>query len=272
MPDFPKRADFLRDYLYIDREKLALFLAQILPEGVPESAKRLAAEEHSSKTSIGGSIKIAEAATEAFERHAESLEQMFRRESGLPNLLLDLLFDRGFIVESLHDADPGQVVHVHGKLEILDLGCFRNLWEDFIPLAVPGAKQQHAADRKRMAAFFRILEKLPHQVQMSINSKEGKTWGALKPEAILGGASAFILQHGGSSLGEWHAIGMLDEIPASEEWTPDGSTPESLPDAARLLQNIVRASLGRPYHNWGMTPLFIYRQTKPGHAAEAALT
>lgn len=262
MADAPESASFLRDYLYIDRVRLALMLAQLLPDGIPESARRSSEEDRTSTRDYGADVKLARFGGKETERVAQSLEQVYRSDTGIPNLLLDLLFDRGFIFDSMHQANPGQIVHVCGRLKILDLGSMRNLWEYTLDLVAPRGRTPKA-QRNELGTVMKILEKLPHPVQMSIDTGEGEIWASLNPDFILGGVTTFVLQYGSRALGEWHAIGLMDEIPSGEEWQPPETPAQDIRDTTETLQNIVRRILGRPYWAWGITPLFIYRLSHP---------
>lgn len=134
--------DSILDFLYVDTERLKVWLAQLDGNGVPTALRSSSAVSQTSsdettvgihgeggknvlvlKAEVGGSVAGKQAAASAVR---DVLERQFDASWALPLNVLDRLDETNFIRKSLQDAPIGSVVLVSGTTQILDLDLVKN--------------------------------------------------------------------------------------------------------------------------------------------------
>ncbi len=210
--------------------------------------------------------------------------------------LLDMLSARQMIHDGLHGARIGQFVKVSGSLSMMDLTLWKGLWSvDPIRNAVASAareaeggtlhnrqQRRHQAVGKAAASHkpsvddrsdlvMAVLGMMPHTVQAVLGVGGGQSvWCTLREDGFITPSSELVLKHGLVVAGRWTMVGILDALPNGQE--PDDDTPppgdlasfsgpigSEIAGLMSTLTPLVRNTVGRPAHAYGITPLAIFR-------------
>lgn len=266
--------NYLCDFIYLDRDKIASYYSQLFDGGVLSSIKRTSSVQDTSTTSvgvgapkllIGGESKSGETAT-------RGIESQFDTSWSIPLEVINELDGRGFVSKDVATANLGQLVLIRGRLQIVDLRMAQELWEPILSLQAGQMKSEAKTPSERKSALkhaedskqqIKLISKLPHTMQMRLLNPEFQAWSTLKPSALTINSEDLAFKHGASMPGEWLTLAVLDARPSDDD---DFVVPERLGDVeSGMLQMLLglRMFFGRHTLDYGVTPIAIFRAIHP---------
>ncbi len=206
---------------------------------------------------------------------------------------LDFLQRRGNYSTDLSGARIGQLALIPGRLFIRDLRLMQKIFglQSFSQQFQPKSRQvnrhqsrkpnaQPAQEDNSTMFGFELMKLLPHAIQAEVRSSNGTIWCSLNEADMVVDSSDLFLKHGVNVPGQWNILGIVDALPsrsdnadsateayvdAENELGGDFGTLASL--ASKGLGGVIdgvvpmaRLLLGRRDHQYGVTPLLIFRQ------------
>lgn len=269
--DYP-REEFLVDFLYADRPRIASLSAQLFDDGHLTYTKKSSGITAEVAGKISGGIPgIARGETTGSDKTNESIERQFDATWVGPLNVLRELNAQGFITESIDSALLGQTVLITGEIQVVDLRMVQKLWRPIMmqeasKAMATAAKAQRAAvaqAQSEVKSIVEIVEQLPHTLQMRINSLGQRFWGTLDPEQMTVNPSDLAFKYGALIPGEWSVLALLDAEPSLAEADSIMAVVEAegqfLPGMLQMLGGL-RTMFGRGTTEYGVTPLAIYRK------------
>lgn len=263
-----QRDESLFDFLYLDRTRLASYLAQIFDDGIHLSSKKTAATGNQFTNSATGSVfGIVKAGLGSTESANETIERQFDASWSAPLSLLRELNESGFIKPFSKSLALGQMILFKGHIQVLDLRILQKLWQPVLAMQAAATPAHTEAQRKakkqeeaQAQAIARVAENLPHIIQMRAFNEEHQLWATLSPEALTVNPSDLAFKHGPSIPGQWAIVGLLDARPSIEEEMklPSGLGEVELGMLQMALQ--LKHTLGRNFQDYGITPIAVYRE------------
>jgi len=197
--------------------------------------------------------------------------------------VLDRLDESGYIKSDITDARLGEVFLVQGVVRFMDYRLLKDCWEYIAPMTITGAQQAKGAplkqaERDQIKNLFKIVQKLPHSVELIVYAGDKMVWTCPNPENLLIAPDTLTFSHGSSIPGEWSMVATLDGVPAShgDQFMTDlaadvGAKPmvKELQVAFAQIAEGLRSLLGRPYFAYAATPLVIFRKLEaPSRSGE----
>ena len=263
-----QKDEFLFDFLYLDRSRLASYLAQLFTDGAHTHTKKSSATGAQTNSSTSGGIPgVIKAAVGGFETVNETIERQFDASWTAPLDLLRELSEQGYVSPFSADAILGEVVLFKGNIQVVDLRILQKLWQPMLALQAINQPAHTEAQRKTKkaseamaGAIARVAEALPHIIQLRAFNADDQLWATLQPEALTVNASDLAFKYGPAIPGEWCVLALLDARPSDSD---DIKLPQGLGDVeSGMLQMALQLKtfLGRSYLDYGVTPLAIYRQ------------
>jgi hypothetical protein len=262
----PESENSIYDFIYVDHQRVALFLSQFDQSGKLTGLTRSVREVHQ-KTLSAGVDKLVVAKRESESSATEEMQREFDPQWVLPLTLLDALEDEQLIHRDISTAALGQFVLCSGSLSIVDFAILKSLAE------LPAFKKQltlrfdqqlkgAAKGMKEMGELLRqFLTILPYNLQATIATPQREVWCCLKQEGMMLPQAEVFLKHGFGLPGTWHALGLLDARPneSSSVQSPK-TTPSLLEIFTNQLGPAVRQAFGRPSRAFGITPIILFRE------------
>lgn len=177
------------DFIYVDHQRVALFLSQFDQSGRLTGLTRSVREVHQ-RTVSAGVDKLVVAKRESESSATEEMRREFDPQWVLPLTLLDALEDQQLIHRDISTAALGQFVLCSGSLSIVDFAILKSLLE------LPAFKKQLTAHveqlkgvakgMKEMGELLRqFLTILPYNLQATITSPQREVWCCLKQEGMM---------------------------------------------------------------------------------------
>ena len=264
--------NFLVDFLYADRPRLAVLAAQLFDDGHLTGLKKSSQTGVQLNSKVGGGIPgIARGEAGGVESNQESIERQFDATWAAPLNVLRELNARGHIIDGVGNAALGQVVLMRGTIQVTDVRMLQKLWRPVVKaeeaknLAAaktdPEKKKiQRAA--KEAASLVDLVEMLPHALQFHIRGKEAACWATLDPDQMTINPADLAFKNGPSIPGEWLALGILDARPSSlQVGLLEAMEHVNSPIQLGMVQVLhgLREAFGRGEKDYGITPLLIYR-------------
>lgn len=265
--------DYLFDFVYIDRPRLASYLAQMVDDGVLLSTTKTD-QTTDGITSLqkSGLPPIYSVNNTDTATVANTLERQFDASWSAFIDTLHLLDEKGFVTKDVQRATIGCVVHVVGQLEVLDLRILREMWP-IVGKAVGqqefnGTHKQKQAAKQEAEFIATMVSKLPHTLQMTLLAEDfGEAWSTLDPAHMTISTEDLAFKHGGTIAGEWHVLGILDAVP--DEATAAAPITGNQVRAGMLqVLSSMRTILGRPSGAYGITPIAVFRPIRLTVATE----
>lgn len=262
--------DSLFDFLYVDRIRLAALVAQLTNSGVLQSTEHLDSTVGKSGGGVELKIPALGGSLTGSSEVTSSIKQQFDASWSLPLNALDLLDEFGFLHKTIAEAQLGDIFVAAGGIRFLDYRLLQNCWEPIVDheLASQG-HQLKSAQKTQLKSIFRVIEKLPHSLELIIHTGEETIWTSPRAEFMTIQPDTLTCSHGSSIPGQWHIVAILDGLPASRdsEFSFDFLTKpmvKELQVALAQMNEGLRAMLGRPYEAYAATPLLIFRKvSKP---------
>lgn len=263
----------LYDFVYLDRDRLAAFSAQIFDNGTLVGLKVEDKVQNQVTSEMSSGLKpVFTAAEKENLTNIRGIEKQFDAGWALPLNVLNKLDELGLIKRSLADADFGELVLFSGSINLIDLGIMRELWEPIAameafnnqPKTKTTAKLREAQkEREGSKHIASIMKHLPHSIQLRIFNDHEQAWSSLRREFLTINSEDFILKHGASIQGKWHCLAILDGKPYVEDEglnIPDGAN--DLEFAMWQMSMQLRLLLGRSGAAYGLTPISIFRSVQ----------
>lgn len=280
-----QNTDSVYDFLYIDRERVSSWLAQLDADGILSSILQdtktddAASNEASTAVKTAGEMSALLVAKGSLEHTYSqkrdrflgttlSNQRVYDASWSLPVNLLDLLDANGLLHRFLSLSTPSSIVLCSGTAQIVDISFLQRVWAPASKFFTSQAKKEKRA--KSVVAGMghsasivgEILNVMPPNPQMNLQQRSGeRVWGVLKPDAIVVNAATLGMMHGDQLSGEWHVLGILDALPddqTSPEEPIEGLGPLMGPVA--LIVGQLRELMGRPPSAYGITPALIFRK------------
>ena len=270
-----QNTDSLHDFLYVDRDRLNSFSAQLFRAGVLASTKTV--DQTSSQS--GGQFGIPGTNVTGGSGTLSSLEHMFDASHTLAINVLDKLDERGFIRQSLAGANLGDIFYIEGRIRFLDYRILQNCWEAIqgVMIADQQAKGQHlkSAEKANLKNNFKLIQALPHMTELTLYTATDSIWTSLNPNYLRVEPASLAFAHGTVVPGSWSMIAALDARPSSSEEALNEQLigqPASTEFQSGMCQAMeaMRTFLGRPQSAYAATPLLIFRTINP--AADSGVT
>lgn len=267
--------DSLYDFLYIDRERLSSYSAQLNNNGTLTSVKSFHNTSNKDGSDFGFGIpKVASVSTNNEAASSNGLERHFDPSWTLPLNVIDMLDENGLILKDIHQANFGQLVQVNGAIYFTDLGLIKNLWPHFGKLLTIGMQEITAAGKRKKQEkeaenklVSDIISQLPHLLSFKMRDVGYSTWSTLKPENMVINHYDLLMKHGTDIAGIWHMIGVLDAKPGVDNCVSsafrdnkDQTNDDSIEEMMGQFVNGLRGIMGRDERSFGVTPLVILRQ------------
>ena len=262
VPDSPNTG-LLLDFLYVDRDRLHSYAAQLFNAGVLASTKTV---DQTSSQSIG-SFGVPGTNVSTTGTTLSSQEQLFDASHTLPFNVLNRLSELGYINENIAQAGLGDLFTATGRMRFMDYKLIKNCWESIhlATLYEQQAKGQHMkpAEKAVLKNNFKILESLPHSTELTFHTGISNIWTCLNPCHLKIDPATLAFAHGSAIPGTWTMLATLDARPFSEA--------EALQDQmempiVREMQlgmaqalDAIRSLLGRPYTFYAATPILVFR-------------
>lgn len=264
------RDESLFDFLYLDRARLASYLAQMFDDGAHLGSKKTAASGNQfSNNASGNVLGLVKAGLGSTETTNETIERQFDASWSAPLSLLRELHEQGYIKAFSKSAALGQLILFKGNIQILDLRILQKLWQPVLAMQAALKPANTEAQRKakktedaQAQTIAKVAENLPHIIQMRAFNDDHQLWATLTPDALTVNPSDLAFKHGPSIPGEWAILGLLDARPSSEE---EMKLPSGLGEVETgMLQMALHLKhfLGRNFTDYGITPIAIYREVR----------
>jgi len=262
----------LYDFVYLDRERLAYFSAQIFDDGTLSGIKREEKTQANISAEISAGLKpVLSVAGKEDSTNFRSIERHFDAGWMLPLNVLHRLDELGYIKRSLSDADFGDLVLMNGAMNLIDLSMMKDLWEPLVALErMNSSSSAKTATKKRILDQEKFLTKhlasimkgLPHSIQIRLFNAEDQAWASLRREYLTVNPEDFPLKHGPSIQGNWYCLAILDGKPTSED--ESFNLPVGHSDIEQAMWHFslqLRFLFGRRERDYGLTPIAIFRTT-----------
>jgi hypothetical protein len=268
-PNSPS-TNYLFDFLYLDRDRIASYAAQIFDSGVLTAVKQVSSSNESSAGKAHGGLgRLAGYEATNSEAINRSIERQFDAAWSTPLNVINELDRLGYIHHQLCDAGFGQLVLFSGRIQLLDMMLVKDLWEPVGRMEVAkmstATKSQQAAKKqaeRQMRDMMDIVQRLPHTLQLKMFTDKEQLWATLKPEHMTINPTDFALKHGPMIPGEWKLICALDARPDQLDLDPARLHTDMEVGILQMLIGL-RTIFGRAVSDYGVTPIAIFRAVTP---------
>ena len=256
------------DFLYYDATKVGAILAQLRDEGVPTSISESDQREHTTRTDLRGGVSAlislgAQHADAEIDGHvlARTLDPYWN----LPRVLLQELRDRDLLGRALKNAKIGQIIEIKGDIQVIDSTSFGVLMEEMF--AEAGGIAGRPEERLGATMLSQFTKMFPRVAMGRVQSKNDEAWLNVAAGALVMPISQIMLGHGSNMQGKWTVVGIVDACPdhlggptrPHSNANESGTNDQHLFSGVQELNDTVRAFAGRQSHQFGITPLLIYR-------------
>lgn len=264
-----QNTDSLFDFLYLDQPRISSWLAQLVAEGVPLSAKYGATTTRTNGLSIKGSAASVVGAEKSGIRGAtDAQEVQYSAQWSVPLTLLDMLSENGFIRHDIESAGIGSLVLTSGRIQLFDIEFIQSGWKSITDFFLAQTKVTHAnksaqdAQRREFASMGEVVRIMPRVPQIYLHSRGAKVWAILKQEHATIDLSTLTLAYGDNIQGQWHMLAVLDAKPddhLDSHELPLPSMDGDLAKAISLIQAPLRGLVGRSSDAYAVSPIAIFR-------------
>lgn len=292
--DEDQSTDSVFDFLYFDAKRAASLLSQFNEIGHIVSQNRRRSVGHARTSEGQGEVSgglAGVASAKGSHKTAEASNSLDESNDGLDPYwtnalsLMDELDGRQMISRDLEKARVGEIVLCEATISIRDLSLLQEMMSipeltDLISMQQREKGTNRGKMDKQTKLMVQVFSKLPSGLQLEAVTDDGTIWATLAEQSLIVGAADLILKHGSDVPGKWHVLGMLDALPRNKgggQSTSDLSviasvfnqlttmSPEAvLTNGVRSLYDSLapfgRLLMGRRDHQFGITPLLIFRQ------------
>ncbi|EEO27644.1 hypothetical protein [Oxalobacter paraformigenes] len=258
---------YLFDFLYVDKERIAAYCAQLFPNGVHTTTKTYSSDQSKQTEKVSlGFPKIVATESDSTDYITNSIERQYDATWHRTISFLQELNERGFISHDLTDASLGGIALIKGRLQILDIRMIKDMWDSIfeyqlnqMPENTTSERQNKQKMRTELKLTANVAKSMPHTIQLRCFNDKTDSWATLKPEGLIINPDDLAYKHGASIPGEWIIICILDAYPDSSD---DTVFPPILNDMeVGMLKMLIqmKVMLGKSFNSYGITPLVIYR-------------
>ena len=264
---------YLVDFLYVDRPRVASLSAQLFASGHLTATKTTSSKSEESGGKFGAGIPgVVKGDATLSDKTQETVERQFDATWAGPLNVLRELNARGYLIDGVDSAAFGQLIIARGKIHVLDLRMVQKLWKPI--LSQEGAKAIAAAPKAEKAAATRaaaeskamveIVEQLPHMLQFRVRNEDYACWATLDPDQMTINPNDLAFKHGAYIPGEWLVLAVLDAKPSDPfldtlDAMGVGGAEGTLIGGMQQMLKGLREMFGRGADEYGITPLAIYR-------------
>lgn len=272
--------NFLIDFLYVDKARIQTLSSQLFPNGHLTHLKQSASSTSTSKMGVDGGVPAVFKATGNLDQGvSESVERQFDATWSTTLDVLRELNEQKFIAPDIENALLGQVIQIKGSIQVTDLRLFEKMWEPMINMdsaqklaAAKGAEKAAVkAQFEEAKKIIKIIQLLPHILQMRLHNENNASWSTLQPEFMTINPIDLLFKHGAYIPGEWTTIGVLDAKPSNslvDQLTAKlSSIGTGITSFMPEVLGGLRTTFGRADQDYGITPIAVYRKVT-SHAAE----
>jgi hypothetical protein len=257
--------EFLFDFIYLDRPRVASYFAQLFDDGVLTQTKKISQQSETDSNRLkaglaGTGVESCETGT-----LTKSMERQYDTAWSIPINVINRLDELNFIYRDIKATPIGQIALVKGKLRLVDIRMLKDMWKTIMQLALHqnSAKNKAATkNRKENEAMADLLAKLPHALQMSLFFDGIEIWSTLNPEHMTVNPDDLAFKHGANVAGEWMILGVIDAHPDDEISDDMPSSSRDLENGMFQVLNAIREFFGRSQSAYGATPIAIFRSVK----------
>lgn len=260
----PDKDRSVYDFLYVDSQRIALFLSQLEQYGHLKALTRSVGENKR----FGGGFDVKIVGANVSTGEDSSLKTEYDPQWVAPLTFLEEADKRGMIHRDIAKARIGKLLLISGQLAMLGFSILKSAWDsDFIRDLVRGGR---AGDLSKAQEnfVFESIKQWPHLTQVLLTGGGASVWGTINDGGLITPASDLLLKHGVIAAGEWKLLGVLDAMPASKSpkvTTQTESEKNAVPSSLvgtlfSRLAPMVKQALGRPKTAFGVTPLLIFRE------------
>ncbi|UYW33622.1 hypothetical protein [Methylorubrum extorquens] len=279
------------DFLYQDVRRIGSFLAQFEEYGVRQSVKATEAvgQTQAVKGTASGTIGLpavmggsATIDTTTTDETKDLAEHTFDPLWANARRFLDYIESNINLKDDLWSANIGSFVRISGSISVVDLQYIQSVLRT--PTLRRSFAEQHYRENniKKGSAAAAELDRnvelvlsMPHGIQLTVYSNTDNSisaWSSISQESLTTNTADLILKHGTVLRGFWQVIGILDAVPDVPIPTDDNPTaktaddyvqdmlPKELTKFAATLASATRELIGRPRHQFGITPILIFRE------------
>jgi hypothetical protein len=261
------KTDSLLDFLYVDRDRLQSYAAQLFNAGVLTTTKTI--DQTTSQSA--GQIGVPGTNLSINGGSISSQEQLFDSSHTLPLNVLDRLDELGHIRDGVGATALGELFLVHGRMRFIDYKIIQKSWDCIHNATIQEqqSKGQHLSNAQKavLKNNFKILESLPHSTELTFHTGTESLWSCLNPCHLRVDPATLAFAHGTAIPGEWTMLAILDARPYDEEEELENLVKMPIVREMQLgmhqaLEGI-RGILGRPYTFFAVTPVLVFRYSKP---------
>ncbi|MEN7529270.1 hypothetical protein [Cupriavidus sp. DL-D2] len=271
--------EYLCDFVYLDRDRAALYFAQLDPEnGTPTQVKRT--EKHGGQDADKLTVGIPKLMAKEYgggTQFERSIEGQYDPSWLIPIEVMNRLDELSYITTDLEQARIGRMALLTGSMRVIDVRFLKELWpyvgdmiakqaSDALPANTPPKVKQQTIShaRKETDLMSGVISKMPHSLQASFTVQGKRIWTTLRPDNMLMNPEDLALKHGADIPGEWRLLGIIDALPELSSPSPS-SAPEGFDLEGGLVNiiNTLRTFMGRQSGSFGITPIAIFRTIKP---------
>jgi hypothetical protein len=249
------------EFIYVDRPRVSVLYSQLFPQGgLLTSVKTNSQQTFSDDQNLGSDIKILKAETKSSEGGSQGIEHVFDPTWSIPLEVLSRLQSLSMIHASLKKANLGSIVLAEGFLRIIDYAGMKDMWEPALKMAMKNTPKGQKVQTLSVSEMLSMFKALPQSIHAQFLASEGLLWSSLRPADFLIPTDDLTLKYGGTVLGRWKILCILDAYP------DDGKPPDvsawsagDLSNAVLTAMHGIRLIIGRPVGWAGVTPLMIFR-------------
>lgn len=272
----PLPRDAVLDLLYYDRVRVASYLSQLEEAGLPTAISEESASDATNTTGYEAGLNTvlhAGGRKEGSESVSTGLSRSYDPAWQLPRLLLRHLENAGAVATAVNGAGVGQFVDISGDVQIITYEILKAMLDSSEFADDWAAGEKSKAAMKLGTGVMRLVPKVVFGRMYSEDPKAPAqpedVWLNVSDESLLVSPFQILLAHGYELQGVWRMLGIMDALPGKI------STPDVLPmrarvgavdadldmfDAIKKMQDSMRMILGRRDHQYGVTPVLIYRE------------
>lgn len=267
--------EYLCDFVYLDRDRAALYFAQLTEDGTITQVKRT--QKDSGTSSSKGSVgvpKVVSGETGTTSQFETSVEGHYDPSWRLPLEVMNRLDELDYIATDLESARIGGLALVTGSMRIIDIRILRELWpfigekitQDALA-ALPSNVSHKDRDRFTKAArdenknMAELIAKMPHALQGVFTSQGYRLWTTLNAANMLINPDDLVFKHGADVAGEWKILAIVDALP--DGGVPVSATADGIEEGMVSILNALRTFMGRSPGAFGITPIAIFRVIRP---------
>jgi hypothetical protein len=285
MAPAPKKDVSVFDFLYVDAQRISVFLAQFDEYGHLTGLTKTV----STGSNTGGTWNAQIAKRDFSDSAQSSVQKQYDQRWMAPLTFLDKT--QSMMKRDLATARIGDLALTSGDLSLFDMSLLEKAWKlDFVKKAIvstmgeqtqsiiqgrnrserrrAGKPQEASSAQKDAEAGLEFMGILPHLIQATVFDQNDAVWCILRQEGLTTPANEIFLKHGVSVSGTWNIVGIIDALPDDD--IDEVAALQQLVAANKLggmsaafashMVMPVKLMLGRPKESFGITPILIFRE------------